>query len=74
MTTATNRGYVKLLSTIIEAEGNDFWLRWGLMPPSKKPCDGCGRPIPKKNKSGYSTGPYCVECYQAKHYVTLKCG
>lgn len=74
MTTATDRGYAKLLGTILEAEDDSFWLRWGLVPPGKKLCVGCGKLIPKKSESGSSAGSYCEECYQARHYVTLTCG
>jgi len=73
MTTDTDRGYVSLLGTILDAKGDDFWLRWGFAPPGKKLCVGCGKLIPER-KNGSFTSVCCEECYQARHYVTLVCG
>lgn len=68
------RGYVKLLGAIFEkADWDDLWLRFGLVPPGEKRCLGCGKLIPESSH-GHKTSDYCPECWEKRHFVTLKCG
>lgn len=63
-------GYIKLLVAIFHVEETDaLWVRWGVLPPGKMQCLGCGTLIWK-----WGVVHLCPKCEEERHYVTLRCG